>query len=202
MKILRYLVPALISVFLGGSAAAQTLPLDQLLKLGTLPAGLPLQKMTPALFPSEWTYRGQQEHSNETYWTASATDYDYADELDGPASSISLRPMSNGAVDVLFRTSQSRYFEPIHKELKRMKLPVVPVTCLDCEGERYEASNYTVTLYTGKKGPYPFIVVIHQDPIALAAPAGPRPVPVVAPPVSPAVAAPAPNLAGSSASKP
>ena len=186
MKKLLYALLPLFSVVFAGSAQAQTMPLDQLLKLGALPAGLPLQKMTAALFSPEWSYRGHVERTEETYWTANATDYEYDAETEKPTSWVSLRPMPNGGVDVLFKTYAARNFDPIRKELKRMKLPVKPVTCLECEGERYEGPNYTVTLYTGKKGPFPFILVLHQNPLA-AEPS--RPVQLATPGTTPAPAA-------------
>lgn len=172
---MKKLIYALLTLFLaaaGGSVQAQTMPLDQLLKLGALPAGLPLQKMTAALFPPEWSYRGHVERTEETYWTANATDYEFDAETEKPLSWVSLRPMPNGSVDVLFKTFAARNIEPLRKELKRLKLPVEPVTCLECEGERYLGPGYTVTVYSGKKGPFPFILVLHQTPV-VAEPARP-----------------------------
>ncbi|WP_139926382.1 hypothetical protein [Hymenobacter sp. DG01] len=195
MKNLRILFAAVLAAFLAGPAAAQTLSLDQLLKLSALPAGLPLQKMTAALFPPEWAYRGHVNQTEETYWTANATDYDYDTETETPTSWVSLRPMPGGSVDVLFKTTSNRNIEPIRKELKRLKFEATPVTCLECQGERYTGPNYSVTLYTGKKGPFPVILVIHQDPPIDATPA--RPVQLAAPLVesSPEQAA-TPQLAG------
>lgn len=165
MKILRLTFLTLLTAVLAGAASAQTLTLDHLLKLGTLPTDVPLQKMTAALFPADWSYRGHVAQTDEVYWTANATDYEFDTETEAATSWVSLRPMPTGAMDVLFKTSHGRNFEPIRKELKRLKFPVTPVTCLECQGERYTGPNYTITLYTGKKAPYPFIVVLHQEPV-------------------------------------
>lgn len=182
MKTLRFLFVALLAAGMAGPAAAQSLSLDQLLKLSALPAGLPLQKLTAALFPAEWTYRGHLNQTEETYWTANDPEDDFDPESEAPTSWLSLRPMPGRAVDVLFKTSAARHFEPIRRELRRLKLEATPVTCRECQGERYTGPNYSVTLYSGKKGPFPFILVVHQAPLDSAAA---RPVHLAAPaPVS------------------
>ncbi|MBT9394434.1 hypothetical protein KLP40_14780 [Hymenobacter sp. NST-14] len=151
-------------------ARAQQLSLEQLQKLGALPSGLPLQRMTAALFTPEWTYRGVITKTQETYWTAGDTIDNGADPEEVYESSVSLRPMPGGIVDVLFKTTNARNFEPLHRALKREKLVNTPVTCIECEGVRYEANGYTITLYTGKKGAYPYVAVLHPaaPPIPLA----------------------------------
>jgi len=177
MKKLRYLlVPLFMTAFIR-AAPAQSIPLEQLLKLGALPSGLPLKKMTAALFPPGWTYQGLVEHTQETYWTANDTEYEFDNETEAATAWVSLRPMPSGTVDVLFKTVSAKSFDPIRRDLKHRKLPATPVTCLECVGERYEASTYTVTLYSGKKGPYPYIVVLHQTstPAAAAPPSTPAP---------------------------
>lgn len=143
------------------SAHAQQLSLEQLQKLGALPSGLPLQRMTAALFTPDWTYRGVITKTQETYWTAGDTVDNGSETEEVYESSVSLRPMPGGIVDVLFKTTSARNFEPLHRALKREKLVNMPVTCLECEGVRYEAAGYTITLYSGKKGSYPFVAVLH-----------------------------------------
>ncbi|MDU0371990.1 hypothetical protein ACFPAF_16430 [Hymenobacter endophyticus] len=143
------------------ASLAQQLSLEQLQKLGALPSGLPLQRMTAALFTPEWTYRGVITKTQETYWTAGDTLDNGAEPEEVYESSVSLRPMPGGIVDVLFRTTSARYFEPLHRALKREKLTSTPVTCLECEGVRYETAAYSITLYSGKKGAYPFVAVLH-----------------------------------------
>ena len=180
MKHLRFAFALLLAALLASPASAQTLTLDQFLKLSALPPGLPLEKMTAALFSSEWSYRGRIGQTEETYWTANATDYEYDAETEAATSWVSLRPMPGGAVDVLFKTGLARNFEPIRKELKHLKLPMTPVTWLDCKtgkyegqhGERYTGPNYTTTLYTGKKAPFSYVIVLRRETPA-AAPAQP-----------------------------
>jgi hypothetical protein len=70
--------------------------------------------------------------------------------------------MPGGGVDVLYKTTHASGFEPLHRELRRQKLLATPVTCLECEGTRYDGGTYTITFYSHKKSGYPFIVVLHQ----------------------------------------
>ena len=189
-----------------GAACAQQVQLSQLLKLGTLPPGLPLQRMTAALFPPDWTFRGTISATQETFWTAGDTLDNGPDPEVAYESSVSLRPMPGDVVDVLYKTGSARNVEAVRKELKRLKLPVAPVTCLSCTGERYEGPNYSLTLYSGKKGPHPYILVLHQAAgvaapareVPVATPTAPTPATPTAPtPATPA--APAPELIGAAA---
>lgn len=138
----------------GAPALAQTpLSLDDLTKLSALPPGLPFEKMTAALLPAGWVYRGLASGlDDEVYWTLAQDS----------ACWLSLRPMPTGTLDVIYKTSAARDVGPLRRELHRRKFPTTPVTCLACEGVRYEGPGYTVAVYSGKKPPYPYIVVLHQ----------------------------------------
>lgn len=146
------------------SAQSQALHLEELQKLAALPAGLPFKRMTAALFPPSWAYRGQVGQTDETYWTAGEVEATQTDEYGDQALAdfwVSLRPMPGGGVDVLYKTTHASGFEPLHRELRRQKLAATPVTCVECEGIRYDGGTYTITFYSHKKSGYPFIVVLH-----------------------------------------
>jgi hypothetical protein len=133
--------------------------------------------MTAVLFPSEWAYRGHVGESSESYWTTGETWTDAADNAELSEYWVSLRPMAGGAIDVLYKTTHAGGFEALHRELKRLKVPATPVTCLDCEegqGVRYDCGEFTAALYTRKKNGYPYVLVLHRTgPPAPAAPAAP-----------------------------
>ncbi|MBG8556330.1 hypothetical protein [Hymenobacter guriensis] len=185
MKHLRIWL-ALLAGMAMAKTQGQSLPLEQLHKLSTLPQGLPLAKMTTVLLPVGWTYQGHLDMSPEVYWT---TELMATDSLDGetPESWLSLRPMPGNLTDVLFKTQLARNFEPLRRELKRMKIEPTPVYCLEGKGERYETAFYSLTLYSGKKGQYRYIAVLHPIPV-------PSP---MAPAAPAAVAEPAPVLPSS-----
>lgn len=173
MKKVTLFLAALLTTVLSGSVSAQTIPLDQMLKLSTLASDLPFEKMTPLLLPAGWVYRGHLKPNNEAYWTANTTDYDFDSETEPATSWVSLRPMPSGVVDVVFKTKYAANYDHMRRELKKLKLPVIPVTCLECEGERHTGPNYTFSFYSGKKGEYAYMIVLHTTPVpaALARPA-------------------------------
>lgn len=152
------------------------LPLEQLLKFTSLPADLPWAKMTVALLPPGWVYRGRVGATGEVYWTSpgSLSQQDQEAELEA-ASWLSVRPSQapGEASDVLFKTRSARYFEPLRRELKRQKIEPLPVTCRECVAERFETASFTLTFYREMKGEYPFVAVLHQlPPPSRQAPAG------------------------------
>lgn len=84
---------------------------------------------------------------------------------------------------MLFKTHGAG-FEALVRQVRHLKLPPVPITCLGCEGLRYDAGTYTIAFYRGKPTAYPFVVLLHpkNPPPAPAAAArapevgrGPRP---------------------------
>ncbi|GAB3840841.1 hypothetical protein [Hymenobacter jeollabukensis] len=157
-------------------AVGQGLNLDHLQRMSTLPADLPLPKLTAVLFPSDWAYRGYIGQTTEAYWTAGETWTDASDERELSEYWVSLRPMPGGAIDVLYKTTHAGSFEALHRELKRLKVPATPVTCLDCEdgpGVRYDCGEYTAALYSRKKAGYPFVVVLHRTAAPLPGTASP-----------------------------
>lgn len=162
MKTICSIFTLLLLLATGIPAAAQELSLDQLTKLGTLPTDLPLQKMTALLLPPGWTYRGHVNQTDELYWTAGDKVTVGDETLD--EAWLSLRPMPNGTMDVLYKTLPGGGAEGLQREVKHLKLANIAVTCLECEGVRYDADSYTISFYSHKKKGYPNIVVLHQAP--------------------------------------
>jgi len=134
----------------------------------TLGAGLPT---------SEWELH--QPPTGTVYWafiglaapsTAPTT----------PDTRLELRRSNQQAqYDVVYKTARKNCLSDLRAELRRAKLKAEPVTCLQCEGERYTSPTYTVTMYNQQanfqqgKAPYPFVVVVHS----LAAGAAPAAIP-------------------------
>lgn len=74
--------------------------------------------------------------------------------------------------DVVYKTTRKDCFGALRAELRRAGLKHEPVTCPQCEAERYSGPNYSVTLYSqaanfaAGKAPYPFVVVMHGSSAA------------------------------------
>lgn len=165
----------------GRPAAAQCLSLDELLALApessalaTAPAGdgLPpnLQRMLPKL---TWAYQGQIAGTHDYFWTSPA----FGGPLDQPTTSwLCVRP-GQATRDVVLKTTRAACVRQLRQELEK-KLRPEPVTCVECEGVRYQSEAYSVTIYSHKKGQYPFVVVVRQ-PLATA-PGGARTEPATA----------------------
>lgn len=104
-----------------------------------------------------------------TYWTcliAPAT----ADETKAkPETCLELRrPNQQPLYDVVYKTTVKSCFSDLRAELRRAKIKVEPLTCVQCEAELFTAATYTVTTYdqqvnfaTGKV-PYPFVLIVHS----------------------------------------
>lgn len=165
----------------GRPAAAQCLSLDQLLALAPESSALNappaedgpppnLQRLLPKL---TWAYQGQITGTRDFFWTSPA----FGGPLDQPTTSwLCLRP-SQITRDVVLKTTRAACVRQLRQELEK-KLRPEPVTCVECEGVRYQSEAYSVTIYSHKKGQYPFVVVVRQ-PLA-AAPSAARTGPATA----------------------
>jgi hypothetical protein len=146
---------------------AQCLPL-QLLTAG-LATGQPLtpQALSASLPASEWQLH--KPPSGAAYWAFSGEA-----AAGAPDTRLELRHTNQQAQpDVVYKTPRKECFNDLRAELRRAKLKAEPVTCVQCEAERFTAPTYTVTIFNQQesfgqgKAPYPFVVVVH--PLAGAA---------------------------------
>ena len=160
-------------LLLGPPAQAQCLPLTQLLVLahqsaavtqmvvtGAAPHSL-LQRILPA---DEWAYQGPVGSTRDYYWTNLEPG---ARAGQRPTSWLSLRP-AQATHDVVLKTTAGGCIRQLRRELEQQQLHPEAVTCLDCEGVRYQAPAYNVTIYSGRPGDYPFVLVLRQLPAPAA----------------------------------
>lgn len=146
------------------AAHAQCLPL-QVLTTG-LAEGQPLtpQLLTASLPTSEWEMH--KPPTGATYWA-------FKDEASPtpatPDTRLELRRTNQQTqFDVVYKTPRKECFNDLRADLRRAKLKAEPVTCVQCEAERFTAPTYTVTIFNQQesfgqgKAPYPFVVVVHS----------------------------------------
>ena len=156
---------ALLGGLAGSQAAhAQCLPL-QLLTSG-LAEGQPLtpQTLGASLPASEWQLH--KPPTGAAYWAFSGGAD--ASATTTPETRLELRRTNQQAqADVVYKTPRKECFNDLRAELRRAKLKAEPVTCVQCEAERFTAATYTVTVFNQQesfsqgKAPYPFVVVVH-----------------------------------------
>jgi len=143
------------------AAHAQDISLEKMLTLASLPVSLtPAQNQEAAL--AEWVFHPsaplslmQDEPLTWAWWPPANTPASL------PGALLSLRA-NHGTFDLVLHFRRVTNFNQLHRECLRLKLPVTPVTCLDCQGERFAGPTYSVAFYQGKPEPYPYIVVLHQ----------------------------------------
>lgn len=147
------------------AAHAQCLPL-QLLTTG-LASGQPLtpQVLSASLPASEWQLH--KPPTGAAYWAFSGEAEAGAPPA-APDTRLELRRTNQQTQpDLVYKTPRKACFNDLRAELRRAKLKAEPVTCVQCEAERFTAPTYTVTLFNQQesfgqgKAPYPFVVVVH-----------------------------------------
>jgi hypothetical protein len=86
-----------------------------------------------------------------------------------PDTRLELRRSNQQAqYDVVYKTPRKACINDLRAELRRAKLKAAPVTCVQCQGERFTAPTYTVTIYNQQeyfnqgKAPYPYVLVVHS----------------------------------------
>jgi hypothetical protein len=147
-------------------AFGQCLPLQTLTK--DLAEGrLTPQTMGAGLPASEWELH--QPPAGATYWVFT-TPADQAATPASPDTRLELRRSNQQAqYDVVYKTARKGCLSDLRAELRRAKFKAEPVTCVQCEGERFIAPTYTVTIYNQQenfsqgRAPYPFVVVVHAQ---------------------------------------
>ncbi|MDJ0364125.1 hypothetical protein QMK33_03100 [Hymenobacter sp. H14-R3] len=124
------------------------------------------QTLGASLPTSEWELH--QPPTGAVYWAFSAPANPGATPA-APDTRLELRRSNQQAqFDVVYKTPRKACVSELRSELRRAKLKAEPVTCLQCEGERFTAPTYTVTIYSQQenfnqgKAPYPFVVVVHS----------------------------------------
>jgi hypothetical protein len=137
-------------------AAAQCLPLASFSTLAVETGGAtPPAIVDQILARSEWQYKGPVGNTKEIYWTSAAA------EGETPEFRLSLRPVLQ-RYDVVLKTSVASCVKQLRNELTSRKLKPEPITCPDCEGQRFTLpEGGTVSFYSNMKGAYPLVVVIH-----------------------------------------
>ena len=150
-----------------GLAAAQCLELPQLLSIGAARSAV-VHPETIALLPAtEWQLQRAASPTQDIVWTSVATN-----ALGAAQAQVLLRPYAGQPTpDVLLKTTQLACARQMRATLKRQGLKPVAVTCPDCEAQRYQAAGFVATLYSGLKGDFPYLLVVHPLAPAGAAPA-------------------------------
>lgn len=146
---------------------AQCLPLSQLMTLGTTPSPATFAAANGILSPTDWAFRGPiSASSKEVYWSFLPPDT----PAGAPAAVwLSLRPTLGQGCDAVLKTTRAECVRQLQDELKERKIKPEPVTCPQCVAQRYalpEAPGAAATIYSGMKGPFPFVVVVSGLPMA------------------------------------
>lgn len=139
---------------------AQCLALDELLAIGAEPTALTVPLVVTGRLPADWTFTGAGTGSREVFWTLPP-----AEGSTLPAARLQVRAQRPGQ-DVVLKTTQAACVRQLRAELKSRKLTAQPVTCLNCEAARFQGPDFEATIYSLMKGDYPFVVVLHQIPVA------------------------------------
>lgn len=138
----------------------QSLSLGQLLALSASAGDRQAPEVVQNLPGDKWIYQGLWQNTNELYWTSSDAD-EPADSAAEPLAYLGLRPGSF-SVDVVYKTVLPEAVGTLRSELRRRKMVSEPVTCLACEGVRYSTPEFQLSIYSKRKGEYPFVVVVHR----------------------------------------
>ena len=143
---------------------------SQCLTLQALTQNLQEGRLTPTTLTAslpEGEWEMHQPASGPVYWSPKAPDPDLAAHPKAETRVELRRSNQQAQYDVLYKTLHKDCINDLRSELRRVKLKPEPVTCLQCEGERYTASAYTITIYNQQenfnqgKAPYPFVLVVH-----------------------------------------
>lgn len=138
----------------------QTLSLNQLLALSASTGGAEAPEARQHLPAERWSYRGVWQNTNEVYWTC--LDIAEANDPDAePVAWIGLRP-NQAFTDVVYKTVLPTTVTALRGELRKRKLTPEPVNCIECEGARYSTPEFQLTIYSKKKGDFPFVVVVRR----------------------------------------
>jgi len=141
-------------------AQAQCFDLPQLLSIGSARQSLTQPERIPMLPATEWKLQKPASPTQEIVWTWLAANSDGV----APAQ-VLLRPLAGQATpDVLLKTNQASCVRQLRSSLKDLGLKPVPVTCPNCEAQRYQSAEFVATLYSGLKGDFPFMFVMHPVP--------------------------------------
>ena len=147
-------------------AQAQCFELPQLLGISTARMSVTQPERIPLLSASEWKLQKAASPTQEILWTSLLTS-----PLGVANAQVLLRPLPGQLnPDVLLKTNQASCIKQIRSSLKGLGLKPVPVTCPSCEAQRYQTSEFVATLYSGLKGDFPFLLVIHPTTTAPAPP--------------------------------
>jgi hypothetical protein len=146
------------------TAHSQCLPLQVLTK-EVADGHLSPPNLAPYLPSSEWQFH--QPATGTAYWSFIGIETNVS-APSTPETRVELRRSNQqDQYDVVYKTTRKNCFNDLRAELRRTKLKAEPVTCLQCEGERFTGMNYTVTTYNQQVGfaqgktPYPYVLVIH-----------------------------------------
>lgn len=147
------------------AARAQCLPL-QLLTNNLAEGQVTPQTISASLPASEWEMH--KPPTGAVYWTYMGS-AEAGAEPAGPDTRVELRRSNQQTqYDVVFKTARKGCLSDLRAELRRAKLKAEPVTCVQCQAERFTAAGYTVTIYNQQesfgqgKAPYPFVLVVHS----------------------------------------
>lgn len=124
------------------------------------------QTLSASLPASEWEMH--KPPTGSVYWTYTSTP-EAAAQSGTPDTRVELRRSNQQTqYDVVFKTAHKGCLSDLRAELRRAKLKAEPVTCVQCQAERFSAPGYTVTIYNQQesfsqgKAPYPFVLVVHS----------------------------------------
>lgn len=171
-------IASVCSIILGAalsslSAHGQCLPLPTLTK--ELADGhLSVSTLGTYLPSIEWQLH--QPPAGTVYWSFAAPESNEGGTAANPETRVELRRSNQqDQYDVVYKTAQKKCYNELRAEVRRAKLKVEPVTCVQCEAERFTAPGYTITIYNQQQGfaqgkmPYPYVFVVHSL-VALPAP--------------------------------
>ena len=142
--------------------AAQCLPLSSFIDLAVEAGGAtPPAVVSQVLANTQWQYNGPVGNTKELYWTSTAA----AGET--PEFRLSLRPVLQ-RYDVVLKTTVASCVKQLRNELTSRKLKPEPITCPNCEGQRFTLPDgNTISFYSNMKGTYPLVIVIHAAATAV-----------------------------------
>ena len=147
-------------------ANAQCFEFPQLLSISSTRMALTQPEKIKLLPASAWKLQPAAAPNQEVVWTSLMTD------AAGVAySEIRLRPLAGQSnPDVLLKTNQVSCVRQLRSALKSEGIKPVAVTCPNCEAQRYQAPDFEATLYSGLKGAFPFLLVVHPKVAGSTAP--------------------------------
>lgn len=146
------------------TATAQCFELPQLLGIGSARMAVSHPENIAQLPAAAWQLKPAASPTQEVVWTSLLSDANGIAQAE-----VRLRPLANQLnPDVLFKTNQTACVRQLRSALKSQGLKPVPVTCLNCEAQRYQATDFEATLYSGLKGNYQFLLVMHPRVVAVS----------------------------------